>query len=181
MAQCCPYCQKQYKRTKALNKHKLICSLNSENFSYDEIIPTRKEMWKMIQRLVKTTEEQSEKIKKLENIIDRDVKKIDVIDWLNENETCDIDFKSWIKSHIIVTIEDIKTIFITDFMRGLNNIITNNIIDKKIPLKAFTHKIRQLYLYENRLNEMHFEFLILDLSLPMLFLDYPIQFYFYPG
>ena len=66
MKQCCPYCQKQYKRKKALDKHKLICCLNTHNFSYDEIIPTQKEMWLMIQRLVKTTEEQEKKIKKLE-------------------------------------------------------------------------------------------------------------------
>ena len=152
MKLCCPYCQKQYKRKKALDKHKLICCLNTHNFSYDEIIPTQKEMWLMIQRLVKTTEEQEKKIKKLENIIDRDVKKVDVIEWLNENESCEIDFKLWIKSHIIITMEDIKTIFVTDFMRGLNNIITNNIIDKEIPLKAFTHKTRQLYLYESKNN-----------------------------
>tara|TARA_B100000513_G_C11890974_1_gene182318 strand:- start:578 stop:1294 length:717 start_codon:yes stop_codon:yes gene_type:complete len=146
----CPYCDKKYKREKALNKHKLICSLNSDNFDYDEIIPTKKEMWKMIQRLVKKSDQQEKKIEKLENIINRDVKKINVVEWLTENQSCNIDFKEWVKSNIIVTIEDIKTIFITDFMRGLNNIITNNIIDKEIPLKAFTHKIRQLYLYENK-------------------------------
>ena len=76
----CPHCDKQYKREKSLNKHKLICSLNTDNFNYDEIVPTKKEMWKMIQRLVKKTEQQEKKIQKLENIIDRDVKKIDVIE-----------------------------------------------------------------------------------------------------
>ena len=130
--------------------HKLICSLNTENFDYDEIVPTKKEMWKMIQRVVKKAEQQEKKIQKLENIIDRDVKKIDVIEWLRENETCSISFKDWVKSNIIVTIEDLKTIFVSDFQRGLNNIITNNIIDKEIPLRAFTHKIKQLYIFENK-------------------------------
>lgn len=146
----CPHCDKQYKREKSLNKHKLICSLNTDNFDYDEIVPTKKEMWKMIQRLVKKTEQQEKKIQKLENIIDRDVKKIDVIEWLTENETCCISFKDWVKSKIIVSIDDLKTIFVSDFQRGLNNIITNNIIDKEIPLRAFTHKIKQLYIFESK-------------------------------
>lgn len=145
----CAHCGKQYKRANFLNKHELICSLKKEKFDYNELVPTKKEMWKMIQILVKTTQEQSKKIEKLENIIDRDVKKINVIEWLNENETCGVDFNTWLKTHIEVTIENIKTIFVSDFMRGLNNILMTNIIDKDIPLRAFTHKSKQLYLFEN--------------------------------
>ena len=40
-------------------------------------------------------------------------------------------------------------IFNTDYCRGLSNILSNNIIDNENnPFRCFSHKIKQLYIYE---------------------------------
>ena len=45
---------------------------------------------------------------------------------------------------------DLNLICRTDYMRGLSNRLSNNVInDENNPFLAFSHKVKQLYIYQN--------------------------------
>ena len=69
-----------------------------------------------------------------------------MIDWLNENDK-GIEIDIWLKTKVNVTMDDLNLIFMTDYMRGLSNILSNNVInDENNPFRAFSHKVKQLYI-----------------------------------
>jgi len=143
----CPHCGKKFKTKPALNKHIILCQLD-KNEVKNSVVPTQKEMWVIIQKLYKENQTQKRKIENLEKIVNKDVKKLNMVDWLNQNDK-GIDIDSWLKTNIIVTMEDLNTIFMTDYTRGLSNILSNNIINcENTPFRAFSHKIKQLYIYQ---------------------------------
>ena len=143
----CPHCGKKFKTNPALHKHIILCQLD-KNEVKNSVVPTQKEMWVIIQKLYKENEIQKKKIEKLEQIVNKDVKKLNMVDWLNQNDK-GVDIDSWLKTNIIVTMEDLNTIFMTDYTRGLSNIISNNIMNcENTPFRAFSHKIKQLYIYQ---------------------------------
>ena len=143
----CPHCGKKFKTNPALHKHIILCQLD-KNEVKNSVVPTQKEMWVIIQKLYKENEIQKKKIEKLEQIVNKDVKKLNMVDWLNQNDK-GIDIDSWLKTNIIVTMEDLNTIFMTDYTRGLSNILSNNILNgENTPFRAFSHKIKQLYIYQ---------------------------------
>ena len=143
----CPHCGKKFKTNPALHKHIILCQLD-KNEVKNSVVPTQKEMWVIIQKLYKENEIQKKKIEKLEQIVNKDVKKLNMVDWLNQNDK-GIDIDNWLKTSIIVTKDDLNTIFMTDYTRGLSNILANNIIHcENTPFRAFSHKIKQLYIYQ---------------------------------
>ena len=143
----CPHCGKKFKTNPALHKHIILCQLD-KNEVKNSVVPTQKEMWVIIQKLYKENETQKKKIEKLEQIVNRDVKKLNMVDWLNQNDK-GIDIDNWLKTSIIVTKDDLNTIFMTDYTRGLSNILANNIIHcENTPFRAFSHKIKQLYIFQ---------------------------------
>lgn len=115
--------------------------------SKDKVTPTLKELWIIVEKLIKENEKLKSKVEVLERVVNKDIKKINMIDWLNENIKDGIELEVWLKSNVIVNMEDLKTIFRTDYMRGLSIIVENNFNSQDIPFKAFTHKVRQLYIY----------------------------------
>mgnify|MGYP005628222399 CR=1 FL=1 len=144
----CLYCNKQYKNEKCLQKHMIICQTNGRT-NDTEIIPTPREMYVIIQKLLKQNKTLGKKIEKLEKIINKDIKKINVLDWLNDNDK-GIDINIWLKNSVNVKLDDLYLIFQTDYSRGLSNILSNNInLCENTPFRCFSHKIKQLYIYEN--------------------------------
>ena len=139
----CPHCNKNYKTNGRLNNHILINHSDKVN-----IEPTKKEMWETIQHLIKKINEQEKKIIKLEKIVNKDVKNINMIDWLNKNDK-GIDIDIWLKTSVNVTLDDLYIIFNSDYCRGLSNILNNNINeDNNHPFRCFSHKVKQLYIFE---------------------------------
>jgi len=139
----CPHCNKQYKTNGRLNNHILI--YHSDKVSIE---PTKKEMWLTIQHLMKKSNEQEKRIEKLEKVINKDIKNINILDWLNKNDK-GINIDSWLKTSVNVSLDDLYMIFNTDYTRGLSNILMNNITEKENnPFRCFSHKIKQLYIFE---------------------------------
>tara|TARA_A100001015_G_scaffold320082_1_gene445190 strand:+ start:2623 stop:3339 length:717 start_codon:yes stop_codon:yes gene_type:complete len=144
----CGNCGKQYKSNHHYKNHILICKINKKELNNISALPTRKEMWYIIQKLVKEDEIKTKKIKALEDIVYKDVKNLNIVDWLNENDK-GIDIELWLKNEINVTLEHLKLIFSSDYENGISSILSDNIIkNKNNPFRAFNHKIKQLYIYE---------------------------------
>ena len=142
----CPHCNKQFKLKKTLLNHMMLCELtNKEEVA---VIPTQKEMWIILQKLYNDNQNLKKRVEQLEKIVNKDVKKMNMVDWLNQNDK-GINLELWLKTSVLVTIDNLKMIFMTDYARGLSNILENNIKDNENnPFRAFSHKTKQLYVYE---------------------------------
>tara|TARA_X000000368_G_C22894072_1_gene651010 strand:- start:105 stop:755 length:651 start_codon:yes stop_codon:yes gene_type:complete len=124
----------------------MLCQL--DNKETINVLPTKKEMWIILQKLYKDNENLKKKVNQLEQIVNKDVKKMNMVDWLNNNDK-GIAIEVWLKNNILVTLDDLQMIFSTDYTRGLSNIIQNNLNEKEnSPFRAFSHKSKQLYVYE---------------------------------
>ena len=148
MVKCCPHCSKKFKMKKSLAKHMMLCQLDNKDKNELTVKPTQKEMWLILQKLYADNEKLKKKVESLENIVNKDVKKMNMIDWLNQNDK-GINIEGWLKTNVTVTLEDLKMIFMTDYIRGLSNILENNVNDNENnPFRAFSHKTKELYVYE---------------------------------
>ena len=94
----CRYCRKQYKQEKACRKHELICQITRDDLNKINIIPSQKEMWILVQKLIIQNKEQQLKIEALERVVHRDIKKINMIDWLNTNIKKSTNFDTWLSN-----------------------------------------------------------------------------------
>ena len=142
----CPHCNKQFKLKKTLLNHMMLCELtNKEEVA---VLPTQKEMWIILQKLYNDNQNLKKRVEQLEKVVNKDVKKMNMVDWLNQNDK-GINLELWLKTSVLVTIDDLKMIFMNDYARGLSNILENNIKDNENnPFRAFSHKTKQLYVYE---------------------------------
>ena len=142
----CPHCNKQFKLKKTLLNHMMLCELtNKEEVA---VLPTQKEMWIILQKLYNDNQNLKKRVEQLEKIVNKDVKKMNMVDWLNQNDK-GINLELWLKTSVLVTIDNLKMIFMTDYARGLSHILENNIKDNENnPFRAFSHKTKQLYVYE---------------------------------
>jgi|TARA_B110000971_G_scaffold221281_1_gene267752 hypothetical protein len=126
----------------------MLCQLNNKDKNELTVIPTQKELWTIIQNIYKDNEQLKKKVEILENIVNKDIKKMNMIDWLNQNDK-GINITGWLKTNITVTLEDLNMIFMSDYTRGISNILENNINDtENNPFRAFSHKTKELFIYE---------------------------------
>ena len=143
----CQHCGKNYaKNGKHYLYHLTTCKAVKSELK-DEVIPSQREMWFIIKKLLKQNTEQQKKIEELERRVQKDIRKINMVEWLNTNHANNINLETWLKK-INITIDDLHYIFNSDFIRGLELIISKNISEGEIPFRAFSHKIKQLYIYD---------------------------------
>lgn len=146
----CPNCKKQYKIEKCFQKHLLLCNISKENADKCISLPTKKEMWIIIQQQNKSITTLLKRVEVLEKSINKDVKKINIIEWLSVNVIPDIDINLWIKN-LKIKIEIMYLIWRTTFENGLEVILENSIAQKGIlPFKAFNHKNKELFVYNSK-------------------------------
>ena len=142
----CPHCNKQFKLKKSLLNHMMICELT--NKEHVTVLPTQKEMWMILQKLYEDNQKLKKRVEQLEQTANKDIKKMNMVDWLNKNDK-GINIDIWLKNNVCVTLEDLEMIFKSDYTRGLSNILQNNIQNgENTPFRAFSHKSKQLYIYD---------------------------------
>jgi len=142
----CPHCNKQFKLKKSLLNHMMLCELtNKEQIT---VLPTQKEIWIILQKLYNDNQNLKKRVEQLEQTANKDIKKMNMVDWLNKNDK-GINIDIWLKNNVCVTLDDLEMIFKSDYTRGLSNILQNNIENSEnTPFRAFSHKSKQLYIYE---------------------------------
>lgn len=109
---CCPYCNKSYHRKLYYDRHysccKLIYSSNKKNNEIDleegEDIPTRRELYIMVQELSSKYELLLKHTTKLESYVNRKKRQINLLEWLQQDSrgakqmvpTNHMDYSSWL-------------------------------------------------------------------------------------
>ena len=164
----CKFCDRTFVGARALLKHQL-----EHEKSPPMIVPNIQELWAVIQQLAKNDVKIKKNMKilvkknkfyekEIENLITRLKKsennisklrkkgKFNIIDWLNTNYIEDIkDFIDWKKS-LIVTVEHIEYLFDNKYVKGVVNILKENLEDDIYPIRSFKEGSKKnMYIFDN--------------------------------
>jgi hypothetical protein len=149
----CDLCGKKYIRPGSLKRHLNICEIIHNSKRTNEInrkeqnnIPTRFEMYSIIEDLVKNQKALQKKVTNLENKLNKrkNGKKIDIIEWLNETCKKATPFKTWI-INMKINMDDLNALFKKDFKSSMESIIINNLEIDNTTFKSFKQKKNNLY------------------------------------
>jgi hypothetical protein len=128
----CEYCSKSYTRKLYYDRHVICCNLNAMANIQDKRVleeindtPSTRELYLIIQELVKKQNKMEEELKSLRKYTDRVKRNIDVIEWLNSNSSPS-EFNSW-RDLIDVNREELDYIFKCGMVAGIVNILKNNL------------------------------------------------------
>ena len=148
----CSFCNKDYKRATALRKHLLICEIinNKSKSKKMEMIPSTRDMFELIKKLLIDNESLKHKMSLLEKKVYKKKQKIKILDWLNDNIEIKIHFDDWIKS-IEVDREDFDVMLNETLMDCIVNIFEKNMeqIDKA-PMQCFIQKKNCLFVFNGK-------------------------------
>lgn len=154
----CNLCGKKYVRPGSLKRHLNVCEIiynskrtNEINQKEQNNIPTRFEMYTIIEDLVKNQKALQKKVSNLENKLNKrkNGKKINVIDWLNSNCKKATPFKKWIINMKIDKV-DLNMLFKKDFRSSVESIILNNLEIDSSTFKSFKQKKNNLYVKKDK-------------------------------
>ena len=81
----CSNCGCAAKTKKKLKEHEILCKLEMNSVFLQDVEPTNRQMWVLIQKLHKQNEILTKKVAELERVVHKDIKKINIAEWLNKN------------------------------------------------------------------------------------------------
>ena len=147
----CQLCNQKWKTKYLYDRHVLMCelSLNSSQETIKELeelqhVPSSLELYKIIQEVYVKQQKMQKQINAFEKYIQQKKKKINSITWLSKTYP-DIPHVSVFMSTLTITDEHIQTIFDTNII----NAITNILVENNIPIKCFESRPNHFYAFEN--------------------------------
>lgn len=156
-ALCCVYCGKSYKSRTTLDKHLILCetyhkSKKNDDENVDNIIPSQKQMYKIILELANKCNRLENKVNELSKFITKKIKKIDVLQYLTSNSSIrpTIVFDN-ITEIINVNEQDIEYLFNNSYLETMNHILTRSIYNNDnnpLPIICFIQKPNNIYIYD---------------------------------
>ena len=150
----CSHCSKTYSRKIYYDRHVICCSLTAmsriddkQTLEEQNDTPSTKELYMIIQELIKKQVKMEEELKRLRKYTDQVKRKIDVIEWLNLN--CNgSDYNSW-RDLIKIKRKDLELVLKEGVNIGIFNILKELLpLDKDNPVKAFEHKLNAFYIFK---------------------------------
>ena len=152
----CSYCKKQFIRKIYFDNHYSICQIKqlahdtseSTKQTIDDL-PTKRDMWLMIQQLSKRYITLEKKYIEIEKYVQKEKKKLNILDYLNKPSTLKpiISFTKWLE-RFEITSTDLQFMFKNGYVSGISNcIIRNYKTDELLPLCAFENKKNILYIF----------------------------------
>ncbi len=165
----CSYCKKGYSRKIYYERHLICCSIKAmatldDKRTLEEMndTPSIKELYLIIQELVKKQNKMEEEIKSLRKYSLKGPPKVDIDRWLEDFKPSD--FNTWTDC-IKINEKELNYIFENGILNGIFNILKNNLpLEFDNPIKAFEHKAGSLFVFQekkwNMLNTEDFKKLI---------------------
>ena len=145
----CSNCGISAKTKKLIKEHELLCKIEMNDIILQEVEPTTRQMWILIQKLSKQNEILEKKVSELERVVHKDIKKINISEWLNKNVKVELNYSEWLNelpinnSHLQQIFNENRENFIKDFLK--EECSKNN-----LPLKCFHHKKNAIYIYDKK-------------------------------
>jgi hypothetical protein len=122
--------------------------MNHEIDIEDDVLPSKKEMYFLMQEMGLKLLKLEVEVKKLKQVQN---KKMDVLEWLNKQQKQpEVTLNDWIINSVFPEIQYVlDTVYNEDLLRGYKALfqrVTDNQTD--LPIRAFDNKSNQLYIYE---------------------------------
>ena len=164
----CQYCRKEYTRKSAHKRHVILCeiihakqlnskaSLKREEKCEEEettSIPTLTTLYHIVQELAVENKKMREEISELHKHLTKGLKKVNILEWLNTDDPHQPaptkTFKEFMKT-IQVTQNAVHILMNDTALQTIIHIVQENFQSiTEIPIKAFSQKNNNLYIYNN--------------------------------
>lgn len=164
----CDYCGKEYTRKSAYKRHAILCeiiyakqinsksSLKREEKCEEEettSIPTVTTLYHIVQELALENKKMREEIRELHKHLTKGLKKVNVLEWLNTEDPQQPPptktFREFIKT-INVTQNAVHILMNDTALQTIIHIIQENFLPiSEVPIKAFSQKNNNMYIYSN--------------------------------
>lgn len=150
----CDHCNKEYTRKIYFDRHVLCCNLRAlaterGHVELEEMndTPSQRELYLMLQELIKKQYEMEKEIKKLKQNSFRDLKTTTVFQRL-ESISMSFDFESW-RDLIKIQNTDLTETFHHGITHGILSILKSSILefDGEVPIRAFDESPDCFYIY----------------------------------
>ena len=153
----CNYCGKAYTRKIYFDRHVLCCNIKAmalrhTNLDLEEMndTPSTRELYLMLQELIKKQDMMEKEIKKLKQNSFKDKGSSNLFQRLEEIQIT-LDFESW-RDLLKANETDLQEAWQSGISRGLLSILKRNILsaDGEIPIRAFDESPGCFYIYHNK-------------------------------
>ena len=152
----CSYCSKTYTRKIYYGRHVICCNLRAmadvgdyRTLEEQNDTPSTRELYMIIQELVKKQNKMEEELKNLRRYTDKVKRNINVVECLNSNYI-PLEFSSW-RDLIAIKRNELDFIFTNGLSSGITQILKNNLSsENENPIKSFEHKNNTLFVYKDK-------------------------------
>lgn len=145
----CSNCGINTKTKKKLKEHEILCKLEMNEITIQNVEPTNRQMWLLLQKLYKQNEILSKKVAELERVVHKDIKKINITEWLNKNIKISITYSEWL-NELPINQEHLKQIFSENWDNFIKDFLGEQCKKENLPLKCFHHKKNAIYIYDKK-------------------------------
>lgn len=148
----CNICNKKYCREKSYQRHKLFCEILNDDKGHQKNLGIYN-LALIVEELVKSNDKLQKDVSELKTWVQTKKQKFIIIDWLNESYKINQTFNQF-NSNITILHEDLDTIFKSNFINGIDDLLQKNIQrlrenDIDIPLKSFDQKDNTIYVFKD--------------------------------
>ena len=145
----CSNCGCAVKTKSKLKAHEMLCKLEMSNVLVENVEPTNRQMWILIQKLHKQNEILTKKVAELERVVHKDIKKINITEWLNKNIKANLSYSEWL-SELPINQEHLQQIFNENWDNFIKDFLKKECEKENLPLKCFHHKKNAIYIYDKK-------------------------------
>ena len=145
----CSNCGISAKTKKLIKEHELLCKIEMNDIILQEVEPTTRQMWILIQKLSKQNEILEKKVSELERVVHKDIKKINISEWLNKNVKVDLNYSEWL-NELPINNSHLQQIFNENWENFIKDFLKEECSKNNLPLKCFHHKKNAIYIYDKK-------------------------------
>ena len=145
----CSNCGISAKTKKLIKEHELLCKIEMNDIILQEVEPTTRQMWILIQKLSKQNEILEKKVSELERVVHKDIKKINISEWLNKNVKVELNYSEWL-NELPINNSHLQQIFNENWENFIKDFLKEECSKNNFPLKCFHHKKNAIYIYDKK-------------------------------
>ena len=145
----CSNCGISAKTKKLIKEHELLCKIEMNDIILQEVEPTTRQMWILIQKLSKQNEILEKKVSELERVVHKDIKKINISEWLNKNVKVELNYSEWL-NELPINNSHLQQIFNENWENFIKDFLKEECSKNNLPLKCFHHKKNAIYIYDKK-------------------------------
>lgn len=148
MHKCCN-CGLSARTKKKLKEHEMLCKLEMGDIVLDEVVPTERQIWTLLQKLSNQNEILVKKVEELERVVHKDIKKINITEWLNKNIKITLTYSEWL-NELNITQTHLHQIFNETWEKFIEEFVKLECSNNNLPIRCFNHKKNNIYIYDTK-------------------------------